>query len=374
MIGQDTRIIGNATLILGDCREVLKSLESCSIDSVVSDPPAGIAFQNCKWDSDKGGRNNWIGWMQEIAAECLRVTKPGSHALVWALPRTSHWTATAWENAGWDIRDRVAHIFGNGMPKSHNLKGDWEGWGSALKPSMEDWWLFRKPLAGTIAQNVQTYGAGAINIDGCRVGVGEGGDREGEGSALRRYTQRGSTNFSMAPGPRGGDSRGRWPSHLTHDGSEEVLAIFPESKGQQGAVTGQEPSGKTNNVYGQYGGRPATTPRGDSGSASRFFYCSKATSDDRGEGNSHPCVKSSALMRYLCRLITPPNGLILDPFSGSASTGKGALHEGFRYIGIEQSPEYHAIACDRLSKIQEPQQVILPMAEAEPDLFGFSAA
>lgn len=202
-------------IINGDCLEVLKTLLENSVDSIVTDPPAGISFMGKSWDTDKGGRDNWIKWMQEVATECKRVLKPGGHAFVWAIPRTSHWTATAWENAGFEIRDVVAHIFGSGFPKSHNIgvavaklrneelkevgdnpnhresdalyalgfqggKGDgkireaqneWSGWGSALKPAREDWILMRKPLEKglNIAENCLKWGTGGINIDQSRV-------------------------------------------------------------------------------------------------------------------------------------------------------------------------------------------------------------
>jgi hypothetical protein len=155
----------------GDCLDVLRGLADNSVDSIVTDPPAGIAFMGKEWDRDKGGRDAWIAWMRSVAAECLRVIKPGGHAFVWAIPRTSHWTGMAWEDAGWQPRDKCYHIFGSGFPKSHNLSGEWDGWGTALKPAAEEWWLFRKPLSeSTVAANVLKWGTGALNIDGCRVG------------------------------------------------------------------------------------------------------------------------------------------------------------------------------------------------------------
>jgi hypothetical protein len=205
-------------IILGDCLIKLKELDDNSVDSIVTDPPAGISFMGKIWDTDKGGRDNWIKWMQEVATECKRVLKPGGHAFVWTIPRTSHWTATAWENAGFEIRDVVAHIFGSGFPKSLNIgkavdklqgneretvgehpnpagnkaggnslnmsavgmpetailtKGTsaWEGWGTALKPAREDWILMRKPLEKglTVAENCLKWGTGGINIDESRV-------------------------------------------------------------------------------------------------------------------------------------------------------------------------------------------------------------
>jgi DNA modification methylase len=357
-------------VVNGDCLSVLKTMDDDSFDAIVTDPPAGIAFMGKSWDKDKGGRDHWVAWMSEVAAECLRVAKPGAHALVWALPRTSHWTATAWEDGGWEVRDRVAFIFGTGFPKSLNI-GD--GRGTAIKPAVEDWWLLRKPLVGTVAENVEQFGTGAINIELCRVpaqnrpkvhapGVGSG-DR---------------SSFDMGGGfHEGTTDLGRWPANLITDGSDEIAAMFPQSDGQAGSVTGEESSSKTNDVYGKFNGRQPSDPRGDSGSAARFFYGAKATRADREEGleqfipvrrsdgrakdienprlrtterrNHHPTVKPTSLMRYLCKLITPPGGHILDPFSGSGSTGKAAVFESFSFTGIEQDAEFCAIARARIA-------------------------
>ena len=344
-----TKIGDTVSLYLGDCVEVLRSLPDASVDAIVTDPPAGIAFMGKSWDTDKGGRNAWIAWLAEVAAECLRVVKPGGHALVWALPRTSHWTGMAWENAGWEPRDKIVHLFGTGFPKSLNL-GD--GWGTALKPAAEDWWLMRKPLAGTVAGNVLRHGTGALNIDGCRV------------------------------------AGGRFPANLMHDGSSEVVAGFPDTGKSTGGRIGNKDGGA---IYGGGKGLAGAFEKGDpgygdSGSAARFFYCAKASRADREEGcehlptrsgaeavdreegsagtqspragagrtagtvrNHHPTVKNVELMRYLCRLITPPGGLVLDAFTGSGSTGKGAVLEGFRFVGIERDPDYLAIAAARIA-------------------------
>jgi site-specific DNA-methyltransferase (adenine-specific) len=212
-------------ILHGDCIEVMRGMSDNSVDSIVTDPPAGISFMGKNWDKDKGGRLHWISWMAEVASECLRVIKPGGHALVWAIPRTSHWTGMAWDDAGWLPRDKIYHCFGSGFPKSlsvskeidriagaerevigkgksgspnshnnYNIKTDvdnggyefggeytytapatpeakrWDGWGTAMKPAIEEWWLFRKPFKGTVAENVLEWGTGGINIDGCRVG------------------------------------------------------------------------------------------------------------------------------------------------------------------------------------------------------------
>ena len=249
----------------------------------------------------------------------------------------------AWENAGWEPRDKIVHLFGTGFPKSHNLKGEWDGWGTALKPASEDWWLLRKPLDGTVATNVLKHGTGALNIDGCRVAHNE--DLSVERKTKPLDTQGEGWGFKAVS--RGNE--GRWPANVMHDGSDEVVAGFPADEG-------------------------------------RFFYCSKASTTDRNEGlehlpevqaagspmrsadgehggegldgtstnrltrrrNTHPTVKSTELMRYLTRLITPVGGLCLDPFMGSGSTGKACMLEGFRFIGIEKDPEYVEIARARI--------------------------
>lgn len=235
--------------------------------------------------------------------------------------------------------------------------------------------MARKPFAVTVAANVLEHGTGALNIDGCRV---DGGSRPAREVAPMREDYdysgnelQGRVDGSLQSSKAVGETTlGRWPANLIHDGSDEVLAAFPQAKGQQGQVTGSEPSSKTNQVYGQFGGRPATSPRGDTGSAARFFYCAKASRRDRNEGceaiperamhwssgdanpgsfqsagtkkaanNNHPTVKPTDLMRYLCRLVTPAGGVVLDPYAGSGSTGKGAVLEGFKFIGIERDED-----------------------------------
>lgn len=425
-------------VIEGDCLEVLRGMEDSSVDSIVTDPPAGINFMGKQWDKDKGGKAQWVKWMTEVATECLRVIKPGGHALVWSIPRTSHWTGDAWENAGWQPRDKIYHCFGSGFPKSHNVSKaidkaagaerkvvgvlrqranntatssapmnastgemelittpttpeaqQWEGWGTALKPAIEEWWLFRKPLQGTIAQNVQEWGTGALNIDGCRVG-----DTVETWPKSRSYAP-----GQIQPGGKGdiqatGEApAGRWPANFIHDGSPEVADLFPNSDCSI-AGNGVGAARKSSGV-GDFGMKGASWFNyGDKGSAARFFkqcpdtdledteirqliYQGKATKRDRDEGmegfeerqgtmqtemltgsgnvrnayhrNHHPTVKPTPLMQYLCRLITPPGGIILDPFTGSGSTGKAAVLEGFRFIGIEEDEEYVAISNARIS-------------------------
>jgi site-specific DNA-methyltransferase (adenine-specific) len=360
---------GRVQLYRGDCLDVMRGLASCSIDSIVTDPPAGIGFMGNGWDSAKGGRDQWIAWMQTIAAEALRVVKPGAHALVWALPRTAHWTATAWENAGWEIRDVVHHLFGSGFPKSHNLSGDKAGWGTALKPACENWILMRRPLDGTVAANVQANGTGALNIDACRIKTEDDLARPAPSKSpcFRTPELRHATESNPL---------GRWPANVCHDGSDEVMAGFPDTPGAMSPVGLQHKSDRSAGILKLRGmRRTVSDPREDAGSAARFFYCAKASRADRDEGldgfeerpcgmmqddghkwqvetvrrNTHPTVKATALMSWLIRLVTPPGGVVLDPFMGSGSTGKAAVLEGFRFIGCEQADEYFEIAKNRVT-------------------------
>jgi site-specific DNA-methyltransferase (adenine-specific) len=250
-----------------------------------------------------------------------------------------------------------------------------------MKPAWEPIVVARKPLVGTVAANVEKHGTGALNIDGCRVpNADAAGDRDGEESAERTYEGRGGTDFAMKPGVRGGCPSGRWPANLLHDGSPEVLACFPQTARGKMRPT-HTTAGRS--VYGNdaEGGFTTMETYGDAGSAARFFYCPKADRADRNDGlvgrekkplhwssgnqnpgsfqspstnrsseNHHPTVKPTDLMRYLCRLITPPGGTVLDPFTGSGSTGRGATLEGFGFVGIEREAEYVEIAKLRIAK------------------------
>jgi DNA modification methylase len=452
----------------GNSKELLKTLESNSIDSIVTDPPYELGFMGKKWD------NTGIAYDVELWAECLRVLKHGGHLLAFSGSRTYHRMTVAIEDAGFDIRDQIQWVYGSGFPKSHNIskgidKSDavemrrqrdlkftewmrstgitgkhindltqsnmgnhyltdkeqpavataemfdklrpflpevpewveqmvrertvesenfkkrevvgskksrigtafgegewasgqaqdvditapateaakqWDGWGTALKPAHEPICVARKPLIGTVAENVLTHGTGGINVDGCRVG-----------------------------------GLGRWPANFIHDGSEEVLAGFPETVSKWGI---SKPREKGKNFIGfTHNSQQNEQFVGDKGSASRFFYCAKASKKDRDEGcegievktwkdqgfrdnetthlspragagrtsgsaNHHPTVKPTSLMQYLCRLVTPPNGTILDPFLGSGSTGKAALYEGFNFVGFDLQSDYIDIAKARI--------------------------
>ena len=359
-------------LLNTDCLEALRLMPDNSVDSIVTDPPYGLSFMGKKWDYDVPSEAIW--------AECLRVLKHGGHLLAFAGTRTQHRMAVRIEDAGFEIRDMIAWVYGSGFPKSHDVSkaidkaagverellgvkkhsskqqietfkntGDykitapatdaakqWQGWGTALKPALEPITVARKPLIGTVADNVLAHGTGGINIDGCRVG-----------DEVRYIAPAGnkpcgnSLNMSAVGMPQDADGHtveGRWPANLIHDGSDEVV--------------------------------------GFAGEQSRFFYCAKASKKDRDEGlegfalhdvyseaaatpmrdqreqtkraNNHPTVKPTELMRYLCRLVTPPGGVVLDPFMGSGSTGKAAVLEGFKFIGIEREAAYFEIASARV--------------------------
>jgi DNA modification methylase len=391
-------------LLLGDCRERLKDLPDCSVDSIVTDPPYELGFMGKSWDS------TGVAYDVTVWAECLRVLKHGGHLLAFGGSRTYHRLAVAIEDAGFQIRDQIMWVYGSGFPKSlnvsksiegllttgsanktafKNLSGEqvdrgnwgiakqqfthgqrdknydetasatvlgklepttdeakqWDGWGTALKPAHEPIVLARKPLDGTVANNVLVHGVGGINIDGCRVGS-EGGGNSCAGGDLCKCSDKNEIFAATKHPVKQEGVMGRFPANFIHDGSDEVLQLFPSDKPDQ--------------------------------SASRFFYCAKANKKDRNEGlegfeqklggsleggndkrkgdkpqlslrqNHHPTVKPTDLMRYLCRLVTPPNGVVLDPFTGSGSTGKAAVLEGFSFIGVEQSEEYIKIAQARI--------------------------
>ena len=466
----------------GDCLEVLRGLPSDSIDAIVTDPPYGLSFMGKRWDYDVPSVEVW--------AECLRVLKPGGHLLAFAGTRTQHRMAVRIEDAGFEIRDMIAWVYGSGFPKSldvskaidaqdaakvrlerrfkftewmrltgltakrinditgtemghhytthptqpsvatrehlealrdyipgevpdwvealvdertvesENMKrrevvgvkemrdtsevriavtasaddydaaarrevaitaahtpeaAQWAGWGTALKPALEPITVARKPLAGTVAENVMRHGVGGLNIEGCRV--------PGEKPQVTQGINSNASSFNVAKERRisGDPNEGRWPANLIHDGSEEAA----------------EPLG----------------------SAVRFFYCAKASRKDRNEGcegmeqkmptapngaenavsanrgsrsgpreNHHPTVKPTDLMRYLCRLVTPPGGVVLDPFTGSGSTGKAAILEGFRFVGIEREAEYIEIARARIEAVMPKPE---PAVATEPQLALF---
>lgn len=298
----------------GDCLDILRTLLDASVDSCVTDPPYELNFMGRGWDNT-GIANNVDLWR-----EVLRVLKPGAHLLAFSGTRTYHRMTCAIEDVGFEIRDQIGWAYGTGFPKSHNLDGDWQGWGTALKPAWEPICVARKPLAEkTVAANVQAHGTGAINIDGCRVGTDGGTKKAGPPSYKPGVSLQGSLDGSLNGGGCVAIDAGRWPANIIHDGSDEVLALFP-----------------------------TTGPSDDGGSAARFFYCAKASKSERGEGNNHPTVEPVALMRYLCRLVTPPGGMVLDPFGGSGTTAIAARAEGFEYTLIEREMSYYLMAVKRI--------------------------
>lgn len=383
-------------IITGDCREVLRTLPEASVDAIVTDPPyhlttgkkggtgpasvnlespygrarIGTGFMGMKWD---GGD---VAMRPETWAECLRVLKPGGYLLAFGGTRTYHRLACAIEDAGFEIRDQIGWAFGSGFPKSHN--GNWGG--TALKPAWEPICMARKPLIGTVEANWREHGTGALNIDGCRIPVDDATyARNASGDRGHADNRERAMDFGMTAGKA--SAIGRWPANLIHDGSDEVLAAFPREAGAAAPVHKRN-GDKFRTAYGAFKGNvdeAGSTFHADTGSAARFFYAAKASREDRNEGcenmpkkplnwssgeqspgtfqsegtdrsahNAHPTVKPADLMRYLCRLVTPPGGTVLDPFMGSGSTGKAAVLEGFSFIGIELSPEYATIAEARI--------------------------
>jgi site-specific DNA-methyltransferase (adenine-specific) len=320
-----------------DCLNALQQFPSNSIDSIVTDPPYGLSFMNKKWDYDVPSVDIW--------KECLRVLKPGGHLLSFAGTRTQHRMAVRIEDAGFEIRDLIAWVYGSGFPKSHNLDGEHKGWGTALKPAFEPITIARKPFAGTVAANAIEHGTGAMNIDSCMVGTDDSLVRPAIDRQDNKVLGKGlGSGTQIEPG-------GRWPANLIHDGSDEVLALFPGNAKPKPARSGKR-GGKGFGMFDDEKSAAAfgVWPADPGGSAARFFYCAKANSKDKGEANDHPTVKPTDLMRYLCRLITPKSGVILDPFCGSGSTGKAAVLEGFRFVGIEREAEYVAIAQARIAQ------------------------
>ena len=379
-------------LLHGDCLEQMKTLDDNSVDSIVSDPPYGISFMAKKWDYDVPSVEVW--------KEAMRVLKPGGHALIACGTRTQHRMVVNIEDAGFEIRDVVSWIYGSGFPKSLNIskaidkaagakrevvghfdksKGadpnpnssknlqskydhypitsntpateaakQWDGWGTALKPSCEFFTLCRKPLSEkTIAANVLKWGTGGINIDGCRVGT--------EKITINRHEGQSNSLVESTKGKWKGKQevvQGRFPANLIHSGEQEVLELFPETKSAGKARTASE--GSHSGKSGMFGiGEPAMRYGDNGGSAARFFYCAKASKKDRDEGNNHPTVKPTALMSYLCRLITPTGGVVLDPYMGSGSTGKAAIREGFSFVGCELDKDYFDIATARVTNEED---------------------
>ena len=395
-----------------DCLDAMKAMEPDSVDSIVTDPPYGLSFMGKNWDHGVPGVEFW--------REAIRVLKPGGHILAFGGTRTHHRLTCAIEDAGFEIRDELSWVYGQGFPKSMDVSKaidkaagespeiigwkkvgikdgaaggshssglksvtapvtapvtahakEWDGWGTALKPAVEPIILARKPLIGTVAANVLAHGTGALNIDGTRIGT----RTKSTGVLVSGNVAMSGGNYGREPC---GETIGRWPANLLHDGSDEVMEAFSafwESKSRPTKDGKAYPSENTIGLGLKDLRRPFHI---DEGSPARFFYCAKASKKDRDEGlddlplqaagtldgtldgtlhggqvpqrrNIHPTVKPTDLMRWCCRLITPPGGLVLDPFTGSGSTGKAAILEGFRFVGCEKEAEYAEIARKRIA-------------------------
>jgi len=439
---------GLLTLHLGDCLEVLPGLAGSSIDAVVTDPPYGLEFMDQDWDapwaadpgagktwdtgmrqpgfSDGASRQAWPSpepranvrcrrcqrwrvssrpcrcpdpgfpdlhsanmrayqdWCRQWSAECLRVLKPGGHLLAFGGTRTWHRLACAIEDTGFEIRDSIHWIHGQGFPKSLNVAKalgkagrdalparDWDGWGTALKPAHEPIIMARKPLASTVSANVTAYGTGALNIDRCRVE----GTKTVPASPRRAPQGPAYGNLGNDPGDGSGwnPATGRWPPNLllTHspaceeNGPCALSCPAAELDRQSGARTsGANPARRNPDVvrdaYGEFSGQRKCTPhRGaDSGGASRFFpvfrYQPKASRAERPrleDGTAHPTVKPVDLMRWLVRLVTPPGATVLDPFAGTGTTLHASQLEGIHAIGIERDPTYAELCARRLQTV-----------------------
>ncbi len=340
---------GTVKLVLGNCKEKLKGFEDNSIDAVVSDAPYELKFNNKKWD------NTGISYDVELWQEVLRVVKPGAHILIFGGSRTHHRLAVAIEDAGFQIRDTIFWIYGEGFPKSLDIDKEikkkricnnkWQGWGTGLKPAVEPIVLARKPISEkTIAENVLKWGTGGLNIRECRIGS----------ETLSKHT--GSFSRSLFKGLSGKvtpERKGRWPANVIFD--EEAGRLLDKQSGKTKTHKKRTIKVKSENrsnrkILPMKYHCPGNLDYGDAGGASRFFYCAKASKKEKNLGckNNHCTVKPLKLMRYLCRLITPSGGVILDHFMGTASTGLAALQEGFNFIGIEKDKDYFSIATKRI--------------------------
>jgi DNA modification methylase len=446
------------TLHHADCLDVLRSLPDCSVDSVVCDPPYALGFMGREWDTfgmDVGrgaqarsqrraevtptgeGHSTSAGpylasgvdslraaglpfqrWCEAWATECLRVLKPGGHLLAFGGTRTWHRLACAVEDAGFEVRDSIAWLYGSGFPKSldvskaidkaagaereasgvrgntrcgyldrgeqcpgHDDAGqsmsgatvhrlptapatdaarEWEGWGTALKPAFEPVVVARKPLVGTVAANVLAWGTGALNVDGCRV----------EGP--KPDTTRGaSVNASSMAAPLGGqgrildDGKGRWPANVVLDESQAAALDEQSGESRDGTAVKRNRSEDGRAPYEASSYMITDRSRedqtyGGQGGASRFFYVAKADASERPRvnGTAHPTVKPLDLMRWLVRLVTPPGGTVLEPFAGSGTTVEACIIEGFQCIAIEREADYLPLIRQRIDRRRDPVEAL----------------
>jgi len=393
-------------LLVGDCVEQMRTLPADSVDAIVTDPPYGLEFMGKAWDGF-GTPLGFQTWSEQWAREALRVLKPGGHLLAFGGTRMYHRLAAGIEDAGFEIRDTLMWLYGSGFPKSldvskaidkaagaernqiigwtnkgmppgenkavgHGEGSDptpitspvtdsakkWEGWGTALKPAVEPIVLARKPLIGTVAENVLTHGTGALNIDASRIATPEviTLHAKSKQTALGKgtYFRLGKIETHQTPG----QTLGRWPANILLD--EEAAALLDEQSGESKSIKNLTSDARERaSVFGagdEKGGiHTPSNSHGDTGGASRFFYVAKASRSERNAGldrNIHPTVKPVALMAYLIRLVTPKGGTVLDPFMGSGTTAVAAIQEGVNWIGCEREPEYVAIIEARIAAAQ----------------------
>jgi site-specific DNA-methyltransferase (adenine-specific) len=396
----------------GDCIDVLNAMPANCVDAGVTDPPYGLGFMGKEWDTFKPGEaekriveNHAIesdnpnlrgrtrgpasspsavdydrsltgqrafqAWTTQWARALHRVLKPGAHLAVCGAPRSSHRMICGLEDAGFEIRDAFAWLFGQGFPKSHNLDG---GLGTALKPGHEPIVLARKPFAGTIEENVARWGVGALNIEACRLGDGSDkasggntGEQSRDGLPGGGITKSGVTNYDI----------GRWPANVLLDEAAAALLDAQGGTRTSGANPTRRNADKFRRIFGNFEGEDVCQPaRGaESGGASRFFFVAKPSRlepdfgcddlpmltpgelTDREEGsagltpyagagrssgsrNPHPTVKPVSLMRYLLRLVCPAGGVVVDTFVGSGTTGMAAVVDGYYFIGMDREEQY----------------------------------
>lgn len=364
------------SIIVDDCRAALARIEDASVDAVVTDPPYELGFMGKRWDA------SGIAFDADMWRSVLRVLKPGGHLLAFGGTRTSHRMVCAIEDAAFEIRDSIGWMYGSGFPKSLNVHkaigggasgGRWQGWGTALKPALEPICVARKPLCGTVAENVTAHGTGAINVEASRIpmstedacaienmgGFGKSAYLRHPGTAL---------NLSVNPMPTQdakAHALGRWPANVILDDAaarmidaqagECVSRFFYVAK-----PDGAERDAGLEGLPIWSGGGATDREDGTAGLSSPRAGAGR----NGGRRNIHPTVKPIDLMRYLCRLVTPPGGLVLDPFAGSGTTGIGALIEGFRFVGIESDTPHAYIAWHRLSYWSE--RSVAPTTRARP--------
>jgi DNA modification methylase len=431
-------------LLHGDCIEVMRQLPDNSVDAVVTDPPYGLEFMGKEWDAPWKGtsaahaqaRTNrademaveskrpYLGagvnkfeaglpfqqWCNAWATEALRVLKPGGHLLAFGGTRTWHRLAVAIEDAGFEVRDSVAWMYGSGFPKSLDVSKaidkragaerevvgykesasypdsdgvahyknrsasqgsqvatvgmpvitapatpaaeQWQGWGTALKPAHEPIVVARKPLIGTVAENVLTHGTGALNIDGCRIAASDQAVLDAAVARMAGNEVKGDLNFAGKASIKPNSAQGRWPANVILDESQAA-----ELDKQSGVTKSGQPKDERGKggIWSPSSGKPAGVQHGDTGGASRFFYVAKASKKERPnvDGVAHPTVKPLALMRYLVRLVTPPGGTVLEPFAGSGATVEACIEEGFNCIAIERETDYLPLIQHRIHRATE---------------------